>query len=329
MHPRAAVPQIPYQSLEEALTALVSCLKSFVPIRMWLVTRVQGDDWTVLVVEDSKGEVQPGAMFHWPDTYCSRMVAGAGPSFAPDAQAVPAYAAAGINRRVRVGAYIGQPLVNNEGTLLGTLCAVDESPHYGFSVAQIQLVETIARTISTLVAGKLNLEELRQAEANLRYLAEQDPLTKLSNRHGWELALGEEEAALKGLGENAMVMMVDLDGLKQANDTRGHAFGDQYIIRAAQTLRGQLREDDIVARLGGDEFGVIARNTSKAEAERMDARIQAAFLNADIQASSGYAMRLEHRTLADALAVADARMYENKCRRKRRRADAGPSFKSS
>ena len=235
----------PFQTLEEALTALVRCLKAFVPCRIWMVARVHDDDWNVLVVDDSRGEVQAGATFHWPDTYCARMVAGNGPRFAPDAQSVPAYAAAEIKTVMRVGAYIGQPLVSTDGALLGTLCAVDAEPSAGFTPEQTCLVETISRTISTLMTGKMNLEELRQTEANLRYLAEQDPLTGLSNRHGWEMAMAEEEAALQGMGENAMVLMVDLDGLKQANDTMGHAFGDQYIVRAAHTLRRQLRDTDV------------------------------------------------------------------------------------
>lgn len=312
----------PYELLEVALTDLVSCLKAFVPCRVWMVTRVHGEDWNVLVVNDSLGEVKAGSVFHWPDSYCSRMVRGEGPCFAADAQAVEAYAGAEINKVLRIGAYIGQPLIGSDGDLLGTLCAVDSVAHEGFTPEQVRLVETVSRTISTLMAGKMTLEQLRQAEANLRYLAELDSLTGLSNRHGWELAMAEEESALSGLGENAMVMMVDLDGLKQANDTKGHAFGDQYIVKAAHTLRTQLRDGDIVARLGGDEFGVIVRNTSTAEAEKMHERVRAAFRGADIQASTGYAMRLSHRTLTEALAVADARMYEDKCLRKRLAAEA-------
>ena len=313
----------PYEVLEEALKDLVACLKAFVPCRVWMVTRIHGDDWNVLVVDDSEGEFAPGTVFHWPDSYCCRMVQGQGPCFAPDAQAIPAYAAAEINKVVRIGAYIGQPLVGSEGNLLGTLCAVDAVARGSFSPAQAHMVETIARTISTLMNGKMTLEQLRQAEANLRYLAELDALTGLSNRHGWELALAEEEVALNTLGENAMVMMVDLDGLKQANDTMGHAFGDQYIKNAAHTLRKQLRDGDIVARLGGDEFGVIVRGATAGEAAKLHERVKVAFVEAGVQASTGFAMRLSFRTLTEALEVADARMYEDKCRRKRRVTDAG------
>jgi diguanylate cyclase len=315
----------PYEQLEEALTDLVSCLKAFVPSRVWMVTRVHGDDWNVLVVDDSANEVTAGMVFHWPDSYCSRMVQGLGPRFAPDAQAIPEYANAEINRLLRIGSYIGQPLLGADGGLLGTLCAVDPDPREEFTPAQTMLVETISRTMSTLIGGKLMLEQLRQAEARQRYLAELDSLTGVLNRHGWELALAEEEVALKGLGGNAMVMMIDLDGLKQANDTMGHAFGDQYIRNAAHTLRRQLRTDDIIARIGGDEFGVIVRDTNKADAEILHHRVRAAFIEASVQASTGFAMRLSFHTLTEALEVADARMYEDKMARKRLATDGGPN----
>jgi diguanylate cyclase (GGDEF)-like protein len=302
---------------------LVACLKAFVPSRVWMVTRVHGDDWNVLLVDDAEDEIKAGMVFHWPDSYCSRMALGLGPRFAPDAQAVPEYAKAEINRLMRIGSYIGQPLLGTDGVLLGTLCAVDSAPRGAFTPTQVLLVETISRTMSTLIGGKLMLEQLRQAEARQRYLAELDALTGLLNRHGWELALAEEETALKNLGGNAMVMMIDLDGLKQANDTKGHAFGDQYIQNAAQTLRRQLREADIIARLGGDEFGVIVRDTNKGAAELLHQRVRAAFEEAKVPASTGFAMRLSFRTLTEALDAADAQMYQDKMARKRAAAGEG------
>lgn len=306
----------PYESLEEGLTALIKCLSLFVPFRLWMVSRVHGSESNVLVAEDAYREVTPGTLAHWTDSYCSRMVEGQGPCFAPDAQAIPAYAAAPANRTMLIGAYIGQPLVDSEGTLLGALCAVDPQCKPEFTSAQEYLVETITRTMSALISGKLNLDQARQEEAKLRYLAERDALTGLTNRHGWDAALAEEELALKALGENAMVIMVDLDGLKATNDSRGHDCGDKYLVEAARTLRAQLRDIDIVARLGGDEFGAIVRNTSKEEADRLHERLKAAFREAGIQASTGHAMRLSCGTLCAALADADARMYENKFQRK-------------
>jgi len=94
-----------------------------------------------------------------------------------------------------------------------------------------------------------------------------------------------------------MLVVIDLDELKLKNDAKGHAFRDQYLINAACTLKMLLRDIDIVARLGGDEFGIIIRNIPKKEALEKYKTVQAALLDAGIQASVGHAIRLSCRTL--------------------------------
>lgn len=281
-----------------------------------MVSRVHGNQANVFVADDKLDEIAPGKLSHWQDTCCARMVAGQGPCFAPDAQAIPAYASAPANKDMRIGAYIGQPLIDSDGTLLGTLCGVDTDRKPSFSTEQQFLVEAITRTMSYLIAGKLTLEQARQEEAKLRYQAERDALTGLVNRHGWEAALLEEEHVLSDLGEDAMVIMIDLDGLKVANDTKGHAYGDKYLMAAGRTLFAQLREVDVVARLGGDEFGAIIRNTSREAAEKLHERVRAAFIEAGVRASTGYALRLSSGAMKTAVVNADARMYEDKAERK-------------
>jgi diguanylate cyclase len=307
----------PYTSLDAALGALVNCINLFVPLRLWMVTRVHGSDWNVLYAEDTQREIARGTVFSWPDSFCCHMVKGDGPRFAPDAQAIATYAAASINKTMPIGAYIGQPLVTADGKLLGTLCGLDPEPKPAFTADQERFVEMIARTMCTLIASKLILEHARLVEAQWHYLAQRDALTGLSNRRGWDLALAEEEDALDQLGENAMVLVADLDGLKLVNDTNGHAAGDRYLVAAAHALRAQLREIDIAARVGGDEFAILVRDTTKEQAQVMYDRIVAAFDAAGVQASFGYGMRLSAGSLAAALAVADTGMYEDKARRKR------------
>jgi diguanylate cyclase (GGDEF)-like protein len=101
------------------------------------------------------------------------------------------------------------------------------------------------------------INERRRAEEEVRQLSLVDELTGLYNRRGFHLLAGRELKAIQRTGRRALVLYIDLDGLKQANDTKGHEAGDRLLRRAASVLRSTARETDVAARLGGDEFAVF------------------------------------------------------------------------
>lgn len=101
------------------------------------------------------------------------------------------------------------------------------------------------------------INERRKAEEEVRQLSLVDELTGLYNRRGFNLLAGRELKSIQRTGRRALVLYIDLDGLKQANDTKGHEAGDRLLQRAATVLRATARETDITARLGGDEFAVF------------------------------------------------------------------------
>src|SRR5207244_12366724 len=81
--------------------------------------------------------------------------------------------------------------------------------------------------------------------------ARTDPLSGLANRRAFEQALEQRLAA--AAPEPFAVLMLDVDGLKQVNDARGHAAGDAVLKRVAAVLNSDLRETDLATRWGGDE----------------------------------------------------------------------------
>ncbi len=104
----------------------------------------------------------------------------------------------------------------------------------------------------------------RNAERALAHQALHDPLTGLPNR---SLLLDRIELALARsvrTGENVTVMLIDLDGFKDVNDTLGHGAGDDLLRIVARRLQQTLRDADSVARLGGDEFVVVAETSTDA-----------------------------------------------------------------
>jgi diguanylate cyclase (GGDEF)-like protein len=106
------------------------------------------------------------------------------------------------------------------------------------------------------VATHEDITEQKRAEERIAYVAHHDELTRLPNR---KLFCEQLEQELKRVqrGEQLAVLSLDLDHLKQVNDTLGHPAGDKLLKGVADRLRGCVRDVDLVARLGGDEFVII------------------------------------------------------------------------
>jgi len=94
-------------------------------------------------------------------------------------------------------------------------------------------------------------------EEQLRRQAMQDPLTGLGNRALFRDRLDHAMARARRRPELLAVLMVDLDGFKQVNDSLGHDAGDRLLVEVAHRLVDCVREGDTVARMGGDEFAVL------------------------------------------------------------------------
>jgi len=308
--------ELGFTNFEAAARAAVAFLHRRLGMRLWMVTRVQGDDWIVLQAEDHGYDVADGTVFRWADSYCSRMVRGEGPRIAPRADDVPAYAAAPIGRQVPIGAYIGVPLAGVDGELFGTLCAIDPEVQAPALREELDLVELVGGLLGSLLRAELQFAaELRSAE-RLRAEALTDPLTGLYNRRGWNDLVAREEERCRRYGNPAGVLVVDLDGLKAVNDQSGHFAGDDLIIRAGATIRRVLRGQDIAARVGGDEYAILAVECDAVAASTLAARLRAALEAQGIGASVGVAMRHPAAGLTRAWEQADAAMYLEKQRSK-------------
>lgn len=101
---------------------------------------------------------------------------------------------------------------------------------------------------------KQDITEEKLMADQTRYLAEFDVMTGLANRSQFQARLSALDEGRRTLGA---MLLVDLDGFKQVNDTYGHAMGDECLRLAAQKLTECCHHAELVARIGGDEFAVL------------------------------------------------------------------------
>lgn len=165
-----------------------------------------------------------------------------------------------------------------------------------------------------LIAG-LN-EELSDAYAQMKALAETDHLTGLANRAAFLAAAEQLRAQHSG-----RILVVDLDRFKAINDSHGHDVGDRVLHGIAQTLLRCAGKNDLVGRIGGEEFAVFLPGANdQAAAARADA-IRAGIEQVTIFDRDGGTIRItasigvsgqRSASLPDALQSADMAMYRAK-----------------
>ncbi|WP_051392778.1 EAL domain-containing protein [Glycomyces arizonensis] len=116
-----------------------------------------------------------------------------------------------------------------------------------------------------LVARVEDVGARRSLENELARMAYSDPLTGLANRRALLQHLEDGVAAEE---HKTALLLLDLDGFKNVNDTRGHDFGDELLVEVSRRIKELLQPTDLGARLGGDEFAILLR-ASRTEAVAM------------------------------------------------------------
>jgi diguanylate cyclase (GGDEF)-like protein len=160
--------------------------------------------------------------------------------------------------------------------------------------------------------------ERSKAEERIRHLAYYDSLTDLPNRTLFQNRLEMAVANAHRVGGPLSVLIMDLDGFKDINDTMGHLMGDAVLREIGRRLQAAVRESDTVARLGGDEFAVMLPGIEQSGAELTARKLIAAVqepltiegLNLDVHGSVGIAISPGHGVEAALLVQrADVAMY--------------------
>jgi diguanylate cyclase (GGDEF)-like protein len=169
--------------------------------------------------------------------------------------------------------------------------------------------------------SEIQRESLKEQVAVRGFEADHDELTGLLNRRGFFARVRDR---ITGGDESTLaVVLLDLDGFKEINDTLGHSAGDMLLGQIGSRLAESLRESDTLARLGGDEFAVLIADAQSAGTVHIGERIRRAMsapfdvagLSLHVRASVGVAIFPEHGDSAEELLRrADIAMYQAKRR---------------
>jgi diguanylate cyclase (GGDEF)-like protein/PAS domain S-box-containing protein len=196
-----------------------------------------------------------------------------------------------------------------------------ENRHVEISGAPLSSADgQVLNALSTVV----DLTERKDAEALIRKLALNDPLTGLANRNLFQRRLELALQNARRSDHSVALMFLDLDSFKNVNDSFGHPIGDALLKEVGERLVKSVREIDTVARLGGDEFAVVAANfgdieTIHAIAARIIDCIKEPFVLDGVSITSGTSIGISffpHDAMEtqDLIKNADLALYQAKTR---------------
>jgi len=181
--------------------------------------------------------------------------------------------------------------------------------------AKVEFVQLFSEPFGAFIHNRMLLRQLEES-------ANTDPLTGLYNRRYIEEALVAEKKKSDRFDVPYSVIVVDVNRLKQANDSYGHDTGDRLLLFVGERLKAEIRETDTLARIGGDEFLIVLADTHEAGAHVLVERFsRKVFNNTTIEVgkddtfpvtvSMGVAGS-DQMCHDDLLRTADERMYEAK-----------------
>ena len=228
------------------------------------------------------------------------------------------FEAAGLPGDIALQSALVCPLQFND-TFIGCLALYHvERNHY--TEDHRRLLERIGEQAGAVIHNSIVFEQTQEDSLT-------DPLTGLPNRRSMFVHLSRELARAERLkGEVALIVM-DIDGFKQINDTYGHNVGDHALREMAVALQGALRPYDLCVRYAGDEFIVVLSDCSREAADLKRHELQEQIAEIQLEVRAGKRLRLaasagasvfphDGATYEALLADADQRMYRDKAARR-------------
>jgi diguanylate cyclase (GGDEF)-like protein len=208
-----------------------------------------------------------------------------------------------------------------EGRLIGGLVIYNTIPGC-FTDEHRRILGRVSEQAAAVIYNSTRFEQTQHE-------SQTDPLTTLPNRRALDRHFQAGIARAAQTQTSASVIVLDLDRLKEINDTYGHDAGDRALRAVGAVLGSTVRSSDLCARFAGDEFIVVLWDCSREHEARRVAEVQNAVSAYPFEPRPGVRVALsisagparfpeDGRTFEDLLAAADERMYRDKAGRRSR-----------
>ena len=163
-----------------------------------------------------------------------------------------------VNDAPHIRFYAGYPFRAPSGERLGAICLIDRQPRE-MSDSDLLLLRDLAAMVEEEVATNQLLNE--------------DHLTGLLNRRGFETRANQLLQICRTQQYAASLIYFDLDNFKQINDLHGHRAGDNALLQFSKLLASTFRDSDLIGRIGGDEFVVLMITQTETDADAILSRL--------------------------------------------------------
>ena len=213
-----------------------------------------------------------------------------------------------------------------DGRLIGALAIYHTAPAC-YSDEHRRVLGRVSEQAAAVIHNSTRYEQTRHE-------SQTDSLTALPNRRSLERQLRAGLQRALHARSSASLVVLDLDRLKEINDTYGHEAGDRALRAIGHVLRSTVRETDLCARFAGDEFVIVLWDCSPEHEERRIAEVQSAVAAYPFEPRAGVRVPLsisagcarfpaDGLTLDELVVAADVRMYQDKASRRSRGAVTG------
>ncbi len=212
-----------------------------------------------------------------------------------------------LNEAPHIRFYAGYPFKAPSGERLGAICLIDRQPRE-MSESDLLLLRDLAAMVEEEVATNQQLNE--------------DHLTGLLNRRGFETRANQLLQMCRVQQYEASLIYFDLDNFKQINDLHGHQAGDNALLQFSKLLTSTFRDSDLIGRIGGDEFVVLMVTPAETDANAILIRLYKAVMDYNQTISTKIHLHYSFgititKSLSDydlqyLYTKADAAMYRNK-----------------